>query len=38
VDAYGVEVKSLKEFKYACRQMYLIAPSGKIANFFVECG
>jgi peroxiredoxin Q/BCP len=38
VDAHGVEVKSLKEFKYACRQMYLIAPSGKIANFCAECG
>ena len=38
VDAYGVEVKSFKEFKYATRQTYLIAPSGKIASFFAECG
>ena len=34
VDAYGVEVKSFKEFKYATRQTYLIAPSGKIVMFW----
>jgi len=34
VDAYGVEVKSFNEFKYASRQTYLIAPSGKIVKFW----
>ena len=34
VDAYGVEVKSFNEFKYASRQTYLIAPSGKIVMFW----
>jgi thioredoxin-dependent peroxiredoxin len=34
VDAYGVEVKSFKEFKYASRQTYLIAPSGNIVKFW----
>jgi peroxiredoxin Q/BCP len=34
VDAYGVEVKSFKEIKYASRQTYLIAPSGKIVKFW----
>jgi thioredoxin-dependent peroxiredoxin len=34
VDAYGVEVKSFQEIKYASRQTYLIAPSGKIVKFW----
>jgi peroxiredoxin Q/BCP len=34
VDAYEVKLKSFKEIKYASRQTYLIAPSGKIVKFW----